>query len=172
MTRLNRIIITSLLIAGAALLQSTILQKIEFYNAVPDLALGILVYTAYLNGSMTGQLTGFFSGFLLDLLSLSYLGFNALIRTVIGALSGLLKGMFFLDAVLFPMLLCFGATLLKGVLVFLIHLLFPGADPPMPYYAFFEPKFWIELGMNTLSAPLLFGLLKLSEMIFSGRKKH
>jgi rod shape-determining protein MreD len=144
---------------GAALLQSAVLSRFVVYiHAVPDFALGILVYTAYVNGTMTGQLTGFFSGVLLDFLSSSPLGLNAFIRTLIGALTGIIKDTFYLDFFFFPMVLCAGATVFKALLFFLLHLLFPQI---VPYYSFGAISLWIELGLNTLTAPLLFGLLKL-----------
>jgi len=143
----------------AALLQSTILSRFVVYiYAAPDFALGILVYTAYVNGTMAGQLTGFFSGVLLDFLSSSPLGLNAFVRTLTGALTGFVKDTFYLDFFFFPMFLCAGATILKAILFFLLHLLFPEA---VPTYSLTALTFWIELGLNVITAPLLFGLLRL-----------
>ncbi|GHU52135.1 hypothetical protein FACS1894200_12640 [Spirochaetia bacterium] len=53
----------------AALLQSTIISRLAMFQAKPDFVLMIIVFVAYLNGTMTGQLTGFFSGLLLDFIS-------------------------------------------------------------------------------------------------------
>jgi rod shape-determining protein MreD len=152
---------------AAALLQSTILRHLAIYRAVPDLALGIIIYTAYVNGTMTGQLSGFFSGFFLDLLSAAPLGLNALVRTLIGALTGLMKGTFFLDVFFLPMALCAGATLIKALMYVLLHLLMVGA---VPLYDFMTPVFWVELALNTVTAPLLFGFLKLFEPLLVGRR--
>ena len=155
----KRIVLTLVLILAALLLQSTVLSRLIVHiYAVPDLALSIMVYSAYLNGTMTGQLVGFFSGFLLDLLSASPLGLNAFVRTLAGALVGFIKDVFYLDYFFLPMALCAGATALKAILFFLLHLLFPEA---VPSYALALPKFWVELGLNTLSAPLIFGFLRL-----------
>ncbi|GHV82039.1 rod shape-determining protein MreD [Spirochaetia bacterium] len=161
------------LIAG--ILQSTLfsrlailVSRVTIYYAVPDLALGILVYSAYVNGTMTGQLTGFFSGFFLDFLSAAPLGLNAFVRTLVGAAVGLMNGSFFLDSFLLPMTLCAGATLIKAALFFVLHLLFSGA---IPTYSLFEPTLWVELLLNTLSAPFLFGLLKLFNNLLTGKRK-
>jgi len=143
----------------AILLQSTILSRLVFYiRVVPDIALIILVFSAYLNGTMTGQLTGFFSGFFLDFLSAAPLGFHAFVRTLIGALTGFIKGTFFLDFFFLPMALCAGATAFKALVYFLLHLILAGA---VPLYNIFGLDFWIEMGLNTLIAPFLFGFLKL-----------
>jgi len=167
---IKRIVWALVLIVGAALLQSTVLSRLVVYiHAVPDLALGILVYTAYVNGTMTGQLTGFFSGILLDFLSSAPLGLNAFIRTLTGALTGIMKDTFFLDFLFLPMALCAGATLFKALLLFLLHLLFPEV---IPYYSLLALTFWIELGLNTFTAPLLFALLKLFGPLLAGPKER
>ncbi|MDR1238872.1 MAG: rod shape-determining protein MreD [Treponema sp.] len=152
----------------AAILQSTLLSRLAICHAVPDLALGIIVYSAYVNGTMTGQISGFFSGLLLDFLSANpLLGLNTLIRTLVGALAGLMKGTFFLDFFFLPMILCAAATIIKALALFLLHLLFAGA---VPAYSLTEPLFWVELGLNTGSAPFLFGLLKLFPSLLAGRR--
>ena len=153
----------------AGLLQSTLLSRLAVYHAVPDLALGILVYSAYVNGTMTGQLTGFFSGLFLDFLSAAPLGLYTFVRTLVGAAVGLMNGSFFLDSFLLPMALCAGATLIKAALLFVLHLLFSGA---IPAYTLLEPLLWVELTLNTLSAPFLFGLLKLFNSLISGKRKN
>jgi rod shape-determining protein MreD len=154
------------LIAG--ILQSTLLSRLAVYHAVPDLALGILVFCAYVNGTMAGQLTGFFSGLLLDFLSAAPLGLNTFIRTLIGAAGGRMNGTFFLDSLFLPMALCAGATALKAVLYFVLNLLFSGA---VPAYSLAGPAFWVELLLNTLTAPFLFGLLKLFKTLLIGRRE-
>jgi rod shape-determining protein MreD len=157
-------------IVVAALFQSTILSSFVVYvHAVPDLALCILVYSAYLNGTMSGQLTGFFSGILLDFISASPLGLNALVRTLVGGLTGLFKDTFFLDILFLPMILCAGATLFKALVYFPLHLLFPNA---VPVYMPGNITLWIELGLNTLLAPFLFGFLRLFRFLLVGQREN
>ncbi|MDR2211069.1 MAG: rod shape-determining protein MreD [Spirochaetaceae bacterium] len=143
----------------AALLQSVLLYRLKFYGAVPDLSLGVLVFSAYVNGTMNGQLTGFFSGIFYDFLSVAPMGLYTFIRTIIGALTGLLRGTFFLDTLVLPMVLCASATIFKGLMLFGLHLLFAGAVPSYPPLT--SPVFWFELLLNTITAPFLFWLLKL-----------
>jgi rod shape-determining protein MreD len=152
----------------AGILQSTLLSRIAVDHAVPDIALGILVFTAYRNGSMTGQLSGFCSGIFLDFLSAAPLGLNAFVRTLIGAVAGRMNGGLFLDNFFLPMLLCAGATAVKVALYFILHLLFSGA---VPSYSLFENVLWIELMLNTVTAPALFGLLKLFDTLLVGKRK-
>ena len=153
----------------AAILQSVLLYRLKIYGAVPDLSLGVLVFSAYANGTMNGQITGFFSGLFYDFLSASPMGLFTFVRTVVGALAGLLRGMFFLDKVVLPMLLCASATILKALLLFGLHFLFSGIVPAYP--SLFTSVFWVELLLNTLTAPFLFGFLKLFKpLLISGEK--
>jgi len=152
----------------AGVLQSTLLSHIALYRAVPDLALCIVVYASYVNGSMTGQFSGFFSGLCLDFLSAAPLGFNCFIRTLIGALAGLIKGNFFLDFFFLPMILCAIATLAKAVIIFILHLVLARA---VPAYSMTTPVFWAELALNCICAPFLFGILRHFGPISAGRGK-
>lgn len=153
----KNVVWTTVFAIVAGLIQSSLLYRLRIYSAIPDLSLGILVYSAYSNGTMTGQLSGFFSGIFLDFLSMAPLGLNTFIRTVVGALAGIIKGTFFLDAVVLPMALCAAATFTRALMLFGLHLLFGGA---IPAYSFVEPVFWVELCLNTFTAPILFGFLK------------
>ena len=151
----------------AAVLQSTLLSHLALYRAVPDIALGIMVYSAYVNGTMTGQLSGFFYGIALDFISAAPLGLNAFVRTIIGALAGLLKGNFFLDVFLLPMVLCAAATLAKALILFALSLLMAGTVPSYPFAA---PTLWAELALNTFIAPFLFALLKRFSSLLTRRE--
>jgi len=152
----------------AGILQSTLLDKIAILNNIPDLALCVVVFSAYVNGTMTGQVSGFFSGLLLDFLGAAPLGLNCLVRTIIGALTGIFKGTLFLDIVFMPMILCALATILKALIFFLLHLIMGSV---IPVYSLVSSSFWIHLGMNVISAPLLFLLLKHFRPILIGRSQ-
>jgi rod shape-determining protein MreD len=168
-TMSKNVIWTTVFIIVAAILQSALLSRLAIYHAVPDITLGILVFSAYNNGTMTGQFTGFFSGLLLDFLSAAPLGLNTLVRTVIGASVGLIRGTFFLDTILLPMALCGGTTLMKALFFWILHLLFTSA---VPAYAALSPALWVEFALNTLIAPFLFALLKLFKpLLVEGRDR-
>ncbi|MDR0411110.1 MAG: rod shape-determining protein MreD [Treponema sp.] len=165
---IKNVLWTSLFAFAAAILQSTLLMRLAMYRAGPDIVLVILIFSAYYNGPMTGQLTGFLSGVLLDFLSASPLGLNALIRTVIGAISGLVKGFLILDAVFFPMLLCAIGTLFKALLLLLLHILF---SEEVHAYPLTEPTLLVELTLNTFLAPFLFALLnQFKSLLVKGEK--
>jgi rod shape-determining protein MreD len=163
---IRSIILTVLFCIGAGVLQSTLIAQIAFFGVIPDLALCILVFSAYINGTMVGQISGFFSGLFLDFLSAAPLGLNCLVRTLIGSLTGIFKGSLFLDVFLLPVILCAAATLIKALIVFLLHIIM-GSN--IPAYSFTSSILWIELGLNCLSAPLLFLILKRVKPLITGR---
>ena len=153
----------------AAILQSTVLSQLRLHvYAAPDIILCILVFIAYVNGVMVGQVTGFFSGFALDFLSASPLGFHAFIFTLIGALAGFLHGAFFLDLFFLPIALCVGATIFKAGVYFFFGLLFPD---DIPSYSIVSLAFFVEMGMNALVAPFLFMFLKLFGFLSPGQRE-
>lgn len=154
----NRCYIFSLLLTILfVVLQSTLMQKIAIYGVIPDIALVIIVLSANSMGAMRGQTLGFFAGLVQDFLSAGPLGFNALIRTIIGFIFGKIKGKLFLDSILLPIIFIVVATLLKEALVSLVDLIFI-ADENILY---FDRDFFIELGLNAFIAPFIFALLKL-----------
>ncbi len=153
----------------AALIQSAILSRIEAFKAIPDIALCIIVYSAYINGSMVGQVTGFTSGLLIDFISIAPLGFNALLRTCIGALMGFLKGSFFLDIAVLPIVLCILATFLKVIIAWFIGVLFPLVSSG---YGLSASVFWFELLYNGLIAPAVFAFLKLFSSVLNLKKDN
>lgn len=157
---IKNIVWAVIFIIVAAILQSTLIIRLAYFfriKVMPDITLCILVFSAYQNGMMTGQVTGFFSGLFLDFLSQSPLGLNIFVRTIVGALTGMIRGSLILDAVFLPMGLCAAATLLKATILFLLHILFAGN---VQAYQWTAPTLWIELGLNMLIAPFLFDFLK------------
>jgi rod shape-determining protein MreD len=164
---IRSIIWTIILCIAAVILQSTLIPKIAFLkNTIPDIALCVLVFSAYKNGTMTGQVSGFLSGLFRDFLSASPLGLNCLIHTLIGALAGLFKDSLFLDYVIMPVILCSVATLTRAIMMFLLHLVMGSA---VPAYSLTNSVLWIELGLNALCAPLLFLILRSFKFMHVGR---
>ncbi|GMO31757.1 MAG: rod shape-determining protein MreD [Spirochaetaceae bacterium] len=154
----------------AGILQSTLIARLFFFfrlRIIPDIALCILVFTAYQNGMMSGQVTGFISGIFLDFLSQAPLGLNIFVRTVTGALAGLLRGNLLLDPVFLPMALCAAATLFKAFMFFLLHFLFENA---VPAYSWSAPVLWLETAANALLAPFIFDFLKKFSALLEKRR--
>lgn len=166
---LRATVLGTILCGSCVVLQSTLLHWVALRGVKPDLALIVLVFVAVRRGSMTGQITGFASGILEDLLSLSPVGFHALVRTVIGFLYGRMEGNIFLDPILVPLLLTIVATLLKGLLSSFAVVLFVLAAPGFKVFA---GPLWIEVGYNAVLAPFLFALLGLVRPLKAKEKER
>lgn len=154
---LKATLITTLLLGAAVLLQSTLLHWVALNGVKPDLALIVLVFAAVRRGSMTAQVSGFLAGLLEDVLSLAPLGFNALLRTMLGFFYGLTAGSIFVDPILMPVLLVLVATILKGLASSLLVVVF---RIPAPGFQIFAGPLWIEVGYNAVLAPFLFAPLR------------
>jgi rod shape-determining protein MreD len=119
------IFITLVLITLASILQSTFFNYIAIAGIKPDITLIILVYISFKTGSNNGQIVGFTSGLLQDILTSSTpLGFFACIRTILGFLFGLFEGAFTIDPILMPIVFTFIATLLKDIFIWLFEVIF------------------------------------------------
>ena len=150
------------------LLQTTILGRIAIRGVRPDLAMLVLVFVSMRRGSMVGEVSGFATGFLEDLMNVSPLGFHSLLRTVIGYLYGLLSGNVFIDPFLMPIVLAVVATILKGILSGIISAIFGLAASG---FITFTGRLWIEVGYNGVIAPFLFALLNLFKVFKQADKE-
>ncbi|MCL2791457.1 MAG: rod shape-determining protein MreD [Spirochaetaceae bacterium] len=143
------------------LLETTLFKKFPSNFIYPDIALIILVFFSNYRGVVAGQASGFIIGIAKDFLSLSPLGFNSFIKTVIGFIFGNSKGKIFIDPIFFPMLLILFATLIKGFAAAIVSSVFlaPEAAP-----AIFTVRFAIELVQNCICAPFVFAFMKLVKL--------
>jgi rod shape-determining protein MreD len=141
------------------LLQATLLEFIASVGGVkPDLSLIILIFIAFKTGSTYGLIYGFIVGLVQDFISLPPLGFFALIKASLGFSFGLLEGAFTMDPILLPILLVLAASLLKGIVVWVMASIFSISSLGLSY---FGAKFWLEIVYNCLLTPLLFAFLNL-----------
>jgi len=154
--------------AVCILLQSTILNRVAVRGVRPDLALIVLIFVSMRRGPMVGQVSGFATGFLEDLMNVSPLGFHSLLRTVIGYVYGLLSGNVFIDPFLMPIILTVIATILKGILAGIVSAVFGLAASG---FITFTGRLWIEVGYNGVIAPFLFALLNLFKMFKQADKE-
>jgi rod shape-determining protein MreD len=162
------IFFTVLTMAICILLQSTILGRIAIRGVRPDLALIVLIFVSMRRGAMVGQVSGFATGFLEDLMNVSPLGFHSLLRTVIGYVYGLLSGNVFIDPFLMPIILTVVATILKGILAGIVSAVFGLAASG---FITFTGRLWIEVGYNGVIAPFLFAFLNLFKMFKQADKE-
>jgi len=162
------IFFTVLTMVVCILLQSTILNRVAIRGVRPDLALIVLIFVSMRRGPMVGQVSGFATGFLEDMMNVSPLGFHSLLRTVIGYVYGLLSGNVFIDPFLMPIVLTVIATILKGILAGIVSAVFGLAASG---FITFTGRLWIEVGYNGVIAPFLFALLNLFKMFKQADKE-
>ena len=83
-----------------------------------------------------------FSGFIEDAVSISPLGFHALIKTVIGSLYSSFNGLIILDRIIMPILFVMIASVLNRILAFGVVSLF---DLSVPATSIFSKYFLFEI---------------------------
>lgn len=110
------------LVIIALILQSTVLELVRFY-VKPDLVLILVVFFALLQGTRQGFLLGLAVGLLEDLLIGRYLGLHSLTMALTAGTVGLLEDKVFKENLLVPVIVVFGATLLRGGLLLGVTLL-------------------------------------------------
>lgn len=158
----------ALVLAAAAVFQSTLLPAAAVAGVTPDVVLVVLVFVAQRNGVMTGQVCGFVAGVVVDAMGLAPLGFYALSYTVIGAAAGATRGKVFVDPVVMPFVFIVAAMVVKGLLGLLVAWLFgiAGVAPRV-----FSGAYLIEIAYSGLLAPVLFGLLGLAKWLRPDRRR-
>lgn len=153
------ILISTFFLLSATIIESSILSNISFLFVVPDLVLMCSIYFSLLNGKVVGETSGFISGLFLDFVSGLPLGFNCLVRTIIGYLFGLFSESVIISGILVPVLSVGIGTTAKVILVQLVTLFFPNVS--IYVTGLFSYEFLFELGINIILAPLVFKFLSL-----------
>ena len=146
------------------LFETALLSNIRLLPVVPDILLLVLLYISVFNGSLTGEVTGFFSGLMLDFLSAAPLGLNCLLRTLIGFIAGLFNKIVNVSGFFIPVLFGFVGTILKAIFLKCIIFFFPNG---VLAYNFFSVVFATELLLNTLLAPVVFWFLSFFSSILN-----
>jgi rod shape-determining protein MreD len=152
------------LLLGVTLLETQVFTNITVLPAVPDLALIAVLYLSLHNGPLLGEITGFFSGLILDFISGGPFGLNCFMRTVIGFVCGLFRRTLNTRSFFVQLVLVFFATILKALLRLLAAFLYPHGN--IMVYNFFSVSFATELGFNIAAMFILFWLLSLGKLLF------
>jgi len=150
-----------------AVLQSVFFSKIMPAGIVPDIALIILIASAWRYGSLVGEIAGFIIGISLDALGLAPLGFHTFIYTTIGYLFGRMQDSVSPGTIFLPVLGSIIATLIKYTGAFLLSLVFGLNSGAIRYFSI---KTIGELGFNMLLAPVIFILFSSLSRIFEGKR--
>ena len=105
-----------LLIALALLVQATFSQRMSIYGVRPDFAMLVLIFLASCSGRTSVIFYGFFIGFLQDVYSPEYLGYNTFVMSLMAFLLGIANERFSLENNAVKLLSIFIACLVHDVL--------------------------------------------------------
>ena len=156
-----RLALSAALTAVFVLLQTTVMHRLAFQGVIPDLSLIAIVFIANKNGTIAGQSVGFAAGMVEDFLSLSPLGFHALMKTLIGFFVGMTFGVVFMDSLFIPMVMVGAAALAKNILsAFLMTL----ADDSVSA-GFFSLTTLLEIAYTMILSPFVFAFLGLFKFL-------
>ena len=129
-------------------------------GAKPDAMLLTTVFLGLQRDRETGLIGGFFLGIFEDILSGGLLGFNALLKGLIGHYTGGLKPNMTARFVVFQCTVVFSASIFYALFAFILAQLFI----PTQFMAF---TYWMDsiktVGLNVVLAPFIFSLLGIIE---------
>jgi len=151
----KRYIIFIVLLGFFVFFQSTnIYDNLTVREVTPDFLLITVSIAGFLLGPMSGQIAGFFTGLVADILSGGLLGMSAFTYTFVGYAVGMVGKLVYGRSILISTTLTFFVTLLNALLLTLLAALFlkPG------YFGFFSNgRVFLEAVLNCLFAlPLFF----------------
>ncbi len=132
MTYVLRIVLASFIVF---ILQVTVVHNVTAAGASPDLIMVMLVVLVIDRKPIVGIIAGFLLGFLQDLGNASFLGMNALAKSIVGYGIARYGRDYLPDNILFKGLLVFVACLINDIITLNIAISF---DPTEVIFAFFR----------------------------------
>lgn len=133
--------------------RTTWLAEFTLWGAQPDLALLVIIVYAHRHGIQKGQVAGFLVGLLHDALSVSPIGFYAVLGLATGVISGATKEAFRTDSILAPPMLALAVMVIRSIVAILLSLIL---GLPEVRSAVFSISHLAEIGMNVLLSPFVF----------------
>ena len=151
------LLISTLFLFSAVIIESSILSNISFLLVVPDLVLICCIYFSLLNGKLYGEISGCISGVFLDFITGVPLGFNCIFRTLMGYITGLFSDTIIISGIVIPVVSAGLGTVIKRILIFFISMFFPKLS--LNVYGFISYEFLFEFVANMLLSPVIFKFL-------------
>lgn len=154
------------LLVKAGILVSTLIVELVLVNLMdlntvkPDLILIVVICLSFISSNEEGILAGFIGGLLKDIFSVHLLGINALVKTIICYLSGIIRGKIFYQHLLWLVAIStFVFTIFNNMMFFfLLNALYSNYD----FAVILKKYILIQAIINTILAPPIFmGMQKL-----------
>jgi rod shape-determining protein MreD len=132
-------------------LQTTLLSGLSWtvFKVTPDISLIFLIFFSITFGRSSGIMTGFSSGLLEDMLSISPLGFYAFVKMILGSVFGSLKSKVYLESLPIALILVSLGTLVKYIVAAVTNMI---AGIGTLSVSVFSQIFIFELIVNNLLA--------------------
>lgn len=123
---MKRYISMFLIIIICFLLQTTLFQKIQLANVVPNLLIILIAASGFMYGRRLGMYTGIICGILSDFLYSDVIGMCILIYVLIGYLNGAAHKLYFKDDLSIPVSAIAVSDLIFSVLYYIFNFLLRG----------------------------------------------
>ncbi|MBQ7840245.1 MAG: rod shape-determining protein MreD [Lachnospiraceae bacterium] len=128
---MKKVIVTAMLVLVCFLLQSSVFPWFSFGGIIPNLLIILTVSFGLMSGEITGILTGFFCGLLMDMFSANgggtgsgdILGFYALIYMFAGYFNGKCNRLFYPEDIKLPLLMITATDLSVNFICYVIMFL-------------------------------------------------
>lgn len=138
---MKRVIVTGLLVLACFLLQTSVAPWFAFGGIIPNVLIILTASFGFMHGEVTGMLTGFFCGFLVDIFTAyggatgngDMLGFFALLYLLCGYLNGKFHQMFYPEDIKFPVMMITASDLAFNLACYVVMFLFR-ARMDLKYY--------------------------------------
>lgn len=157
----------------AVMMETAILSNITALPSVPDLLLLCCVFIALLNGPTFGCVMSFVAGMMLDCAAGSPLGYNALVRVIIGFAAGYVGRAIYFDGAFLPIVIGAASIMAKWLIIMVMSVLFPAVR----MLDIRSTTFIFDLGVTSVLSPFIFAFLRLFSNLLSvpaplGRKEE
>lgn len=149
------------IIVFAQLIELLLVNIVNFDAVKPDLVLTAIICLSFLYGSEDGIIIGFIGGLLKDIFSVNLLGTHALVKTVIGYISGIIREKIFQQHLVWIVTIAtFVFTILNNAFIYYLLSIF---HANYDFVETFKKYSVIHAIINSILAPFIFiGIRKLS----------
>ncbi len=162
-----KIWVKSGIIIIALILEMILANFLSHHIVKPDLVLIVVICFSFISGSEEGVVTGFAGGLLKDIFSIHLLGMNAMVKTIIGYISGIIKDRIFYQHLIWMVTIsAFIFTILNNIIIYyLLHALHANYD----FMILLKKVTLIQAMMNSIIAPFIFTGIKNTMSYFQHR---
>ncbi len=151
----KKYIIFIVLIAAFLFFQSSpFYENISLRGVTPDFLLIMISIAAFILGPNAGQIIGFITGFIVDIIPpVGLLGISAFTYTIIGYMVGIVGKKVYGNSVLLTVILLFIVTLIKALILSMLAAIF---IQPKFFGYFVQGRVFLEAILNSVITPVLF----------------